>query len=321
MLKGNYIDLIIILVLLYFATEAFRHGFWIILVDFISFLGSIVFSFWSYKFVVLFLKSNFSLSSSISNAAGFLLVAIISESILSFLLAKLLTKLPERYWKNKIIKFFAVIPALGEGLILIAFILTLTIATPLKPSIKRDVVSSKIGSYILKKAVGVEKSINEIFGGVIEDSLTYLTVKPGSKEKVSIDSPSGNLTVDEETARQMLELVNSERRKLGIRELNWSDRITKVSEDYARYMWENHYFGHVSPDGKDVGDRLTSSKIKYQIAGENLALAPTLQTAHTGLMNSQGHRENILNKDFSRIGIGVVDNGIYGKIFVQVFAD
>ena len=59
----------------------------------------------------------------------------------------------------------------------------------------------------------------------------------------------------------------------------------------------------------------------YDSAGENLALAPTLEIAHQGLMNSQGHRENILSPDFHKIGIGVIDGGIYGKMFVQEFTN
>jgi uncharacterized protein YkwD len=70
-----------------------------------------------------------------------------------------------------------------------------------------------------------------------------------------------------------------------------------------------------------VGDRLQEHNVRYFLAGENLALAPTLNTAHEGLMNSPGHRANILEKNFRRIGIGVIDNGVYGKMFVQVFAD
>ena len=61
--------------------------------------------------------------------------------------------------------------------------------------------------------------------------------------------------------------------------------------------------------------------IEYSLAGENLALAPTVETAHKGLMNSKGHRENILDEDYRQMGIGVIDNGVYGKMFVQVFTD
>ncbi|MCX6706006.1 MAG: CvpA family protein [Candidatus Woesebacteria bacterium] len=321
MLKGNYIDLIIILVLVYFATEAWRHGFWVILVDFISFLGSILISLSFYKYVALFLRSNFSLGSSISNALGFLATAVITEGILGFVLAKFLHKVPEKLREHTLLKIAAMIPAVGEGLILIAFILTLAVAFPLRPSVKSDIVRSRLGGVILAKTVVIEKSVNEIFGGVIEDSLTYLTVKPGSSERVSLPTVSNNLKADTESAKEMFSLVNQERNKLGISELIWNEKIAKISQNYATYMWENHYFGHVSLDGKDVGDRLKEAKINYSAAGENLARAPTVISAEGGLMNSEGHRDNILNTKFTKVGIGVIDNGIYGKIFVQGFTD
>jgi len=321
MLKGYYIDLIIILVLVYFASEVWRHGFWVIMVDFISFLGSILISLSFYKYVAFFLRSNFSLSNSISNALSFLATAIITEGILGFILAKFLHKVPEKLREHTLLKIAAMVPAIGEGLILIAFILTLAIAFPIKPGVKSDIVRSKIGGAVLAKTVVIEKTVSEIFGGVIEDSLTYLTVKPGSEEKVSLPTSSNDLKVDEEAAKEMFTLVNKERMKLGITELTWNEKIAKTSQNYATYMWENHYFGHISLNGKDVGDRLKEAKINYIVAGENLALAPTVISAHNGLMNSEGHRDNILNTGFKKVGIGVVDNGIYGKIFVQVFTD
>jgi len=214
-----------------------------------------------------------------------------------------------------------VIPAIGEGVILIAFILTLAVAFPIRPSVKADIVKSRLGGVILAKTVVIEKTVNEVFGGVIQDSLTYLTVKPGSDEKVKLDSPITNLKKDEISAKEMFILVNRERNKSGIPELKWNEKIAEVSYDYANYMWENYYFGHTDLQGRDVGDRLRTAKISYSLAGENLALAPTVISDHNGLMNSEGHRENILNTEFEEIGIGVIDNGVYGKIFIQVFID
>ena len=61
--------------------------------------------------------------------------------------------------------------------------------------------------------------------------------------------------------------------------------------------------------------------IHFQAAGENLALAPNINLAHQGLMNSPGHRANILSPDFKKVGIGVIDGGIYGEMFVQEFSN
>ena len=52
-----------------------------------------------------------------------------------------------------------------------------------------------------------------------------------------------------------------------------------------------------------------------------MALAPNVDRAHTGLMNSEGHKRNILDPAFGKIGIGVVDGGVYGKMFTQVFTE
>lgn len=320
-LNGNYVDLIIILVLLYYASEAFRFGVWGILANFTSFLGSLLISLRAYKFSAALLRSNFSLSHSVSNALGFLFTAIIAESILGIVLGYLITLIPEKIRKGKVSKILGLIPALGEGLVLIAFILTLALGLPVRPQIKRDITDSKIGGYILKQTSSVERAINEVFGGVIEDSLTYLTVKPGSRERVPLTVEKQELKIDTVSETEMFRLVNEERKKLGVGQLEWRGEVVPLARAHAEDMWERRYFGHVSPEGKDVGDRLGEEGIEFTHAGENLALAPTVSTAHTGLMNSQGHRANILEPKFARVGIGVIDNGVYGKMFVQVFSD
>lgn len=318
-LNGNYIDLVVLLIVFYFLTESFRHGFWIIIADFISFFGSLVLSLRFYKYISIFLKTNFSLSLSVANAIGFLMSAIIIESLLSFIAGFLIHKLPEKIRNHKLSRFLGIIPGLGEGVVFVAFLLTLTMALPIKPQVKEDINKSKIGSVILEKTTIFETSLNEVFGGVINDSLTYFTVNPGSRDSVSLDVGSYKLSTDEQAEGDMFKSVNEERKKLAIPELVWDPELVPVARSHARDMWERKYFSHVSPDGKDVGDRLNDAKISYSFAGENLALAPTTKTAHTGLMNSKGHRENILDSRFSKIGIGVIDNGVYGKMYVQIF--
>jgi len=66
---------------------------------------------------------------------------------------------------------------------------------------------------------------------------------------------------------------------------------------------------------------MRAAGIRYLTAGENLALAPTLQVAHNGLMNSPGHRANILHAQFGRLGIGILDGGIRGLMVSQEFRD
>lgn len=320
-LNGNWVDLVIILIILYYGMESLRYSLWAILADFLAFFGSLLISLKLYGFVAKFLGSNFNLPNSMSNALGFIFTAIAFEIGLSIAFAYLVTRLPKKIKKNKYNKIISVLPALGQGILIVAFLLSATMSVPIKPQIKTDISNSKIGSRILSATTGIEQSFKDVFGGAIDDALTHMTIKPGSRDSVKLETKAVNLTVDETSESQMFAMVNAERKKRGIAELTWEPKIVPVSRAHARDMWERNYFSHYSPEGKDVGDRLDKSGVRYGVAGENLALAPTLQSAHTGLMNSEGHRENILNPEFKKIGIGVIDNGYYGKMFVQVFTD
>ncbi|OGM08079.1 hypothetical protein A2W13_02720 [Candidatus Woesebacteria bacterium RBG_16_36_11] len=318
-LNGNYIDLLIIIVLIFFVSEGIRHGFWVILADFLSFLLSLLISLRFYQIAGNFLGNSFSLSHSISNALGFLITAIVVEGILGFIFGIILSLIPKKLLKTPLNKYLAVAPALGEALIVIAFILTLIVALPVSPLIKADVTDSRIGGKIVKDTQGVEARLNEIFGGVVEDSITYLTIKPGSTERIILRTKVEELKINTNAENEMFKMVNTARSEAGVGQLTWDTGLVDVARAYAKDMWERNYFGHISPEGLDVGDRLTKAGIDYFIAGENLALAPTVSIAETGLMNSEGHRANILEPQFNRVGIGVVDNGIYGEMFVQVF--
>jgi uncharacterized protein YkwD len=86
-------------------------------------------------------------------------------------------------------------------------------------------------------------------------------------------------------------------------------------------MFARGYFAHETPEGESPFDRFNKAGITYRTAGENLALAPTLSLAHTGLMNSPGHRANILNPEFGRVGIGIIDGGLHGLMVTQDFRD
>ena len=145
----------------------------------------------------------------------------------------------------------------------------------------------------------------------------------GQEEKgaINLQFTQDQLTVDALSEQEMFKLVNEERSSSGSKVLVWDEALAQVGRKHSEDMFRRGYFSHFSPEGKDVGDRLFESGIEYSFAGENLALAPNVERAHTGLMNSEGHRRNILDPAFGKIGIGVMDGGVYGKMFTQVFTE
>lgn len=107
-------------------------------------------------------------------------------------------------------------------------------------------------------------------------------------------------------AHQLLDLVNAERVKAKLKPLVWDAGLAAVGRAHSADMLKHNYFAHVSPDKRAIGERLIAAKVGFKSAGENLAFAPTLSIAHQGLMDSPGHRANILRPAFGRLGVGLV---------------
>ena len=96
-------------------------------------------------------------------------------------------------------------------------------------------------------------------------------------------------------------------------------RLVSLARQKSQDMITNNYFGHQSPTYGSPFDMMKKAGVTYRTAGENLAGASTVQQAHSGLMNSSGHRANILNPNFTHIGIGMVRGGRYGAMWTQMF--
>lgn len=322
--NGNWIDLVILVVLGFYLLEGLERGFWVLVAELGSFVGALALALRFYPDGANLLVANFGLPGSFANALAFLLIAFISQVLLSwffgsFVLVKLPKKLLETQWQ----KLGGAAASVLNGLVLAAFILTLLVALPLNPKLKNDITDSRIGGYLVSQTVRFEKTLADVFGGALRDTLTYLTIEPSSRERIElpVQPEKRELKVDEQAESQMFALVNKERRERGIAELAWSPKIVVVARVHSRDMWERKYFSHVDPDGNDPGDRLSAGGVEYGLAGENIALAPTVSMAHQGLMNSEGHRRNILDPSFKKIGVGVIDGGVYGKMFTQNFTD
>ncbi len=116
--------------------------------------------------------------------------------------------------------------------------------------------------------------------------------------------------VDTAAAMQLLDLANSARLRRGIPLLNWHQGAAGVAKGHSQEMQAHNYFNHVSPiNSKGPSDRLREAGITLCYAGENIAFGqPDALSAHAGLMNSLGHREAILNRNFAYLGAGVVEN-------------
>lgn len=121
-------------------------------------------------------------------------------------------------------------------------------------------------------------------------------------------------------ADEVLQLVNQERAKQGLKALKLSNQLTNVATKKAQDMADNGYFDHTSPTYGSPFDMMSRFGVQYQSAGENIAAGQKdAKEVMNSWMNSSGHRANILNAEFEQIGIGYVTGGKYGTYWVQMF--
>lgn len=117
--------------------------------------------------------------------------------------------------------------------------------------------------------------------------------------------------------QQVVDLTNKERAKYGLPPLKVDPTLSKMARDKANDMAVNHYFSHTSPTYGSPFDMMKQYGIQFTAAGENIAEGQrTPEEVVNGWMNSEGHRANILNKDYTHIGVGYVENG---NIWTQEF--
>lgn len=322
------LDLLILGIIIFYAYEGYSLGFILAFSDLLSFLLSFVLALKAYSGLGTLLVAIFALPPGFANAIGFFLVALVSEIVLSLLFRRLLHLLPpvdndnpiKRIFKP-LDRFLGIIPGICSAFIILAFLLSVVIALPSSPLLKHVVTDSKIGSHLVANTANVEKSLNNIFGGALSESLTFLTVKPTGGERIDLHFTVKNGTVDEQSEATMLHMVNTERAKQGLQPLTMDPQLLKLARSYSNEMFKQGFFSHVDPDGNDPFDRMDQAGVIFEHAGENLALAPSVDLAMQGLMNSPGHRANILSDKYHKVGIGVIDGGIYGKMFTQEFTD
>jgi uncharacterized YkwD family protein len=139
---------------------------------------------------------------------------------------------------------------------------------------------------------------------------------PTAPKTPSAQTNSSTLTAEEQ---QMVKLVNDARAQNGVPPLQVDMQLTNVARIKAQDMIDNNYFSHNSPKYGSPFDMMRDFGIKYVQAGENIAGNQNVQDAQNALMNSPGHRQNILNPDYTHIGIGIKKGGPYGNMFSQMF--
>ncbi|WP_235852112.1 CAP domain-containing protein [Niallia nealsonii] len=155
------------------------------------------------------------------------------------------------------------------------------------------------------------------------DAKTLLQLRPfelvyrGELVETASSKKSDSEAVEKGNEKQILDITNVIRKRFHLASVSWDRETAKVALGHSIDMFETKSFSHTSKKYGDLTQRLKKGDIVYKAAGENIA-AGYLDAAAVmeGWLNSKGHRECLLNKEFTHLGVGV-----YQKYYTQNFIE
>jgi len=265
------------------------------------------------------------LSPAAARPIGFVAVLVIVEGLFSlagyFALTPIVQRIHRVPWARATDKWLGVAPSAARSLFVTGIVLSAVVVAPIAPEVKAAVETSRLARGLIERIATVQPQLAALAGQFGSEQVPLFVTKLGEDQTQALpDLPDDlQLSSDAVAERQMFDLVNEERANAGLKPLAWDDRLVPVARSHSEEMFKLKYFSHQSPVSGSPFDRLKVANITYQRAGENLAYATSVTIAHRGLMQSEGHRANILHPDFTRIGIGVINAGPWGRMFTQMF--
>jgi len=198
------------------------------------------------------------------------------------------------------------------GLIILIALSSIQINMP-----KNDVLSYSVNQSRIVRPI--KKLINTI--GLDPNSIStgLLSYKEESEVITPIEFSSEFIYYDSSREASLFKLVNAARIENGRQPLAYNVELANVAREHSTDMLKRRYFSHISIDGISPFDRIKAAGINYNLAGENLAISNSVENAMTALMKSEKHKANILNPQFSKIGIGIAQNEDGALAITQIF--
>ena len=315
----NIIDLLLLLIVFFSMLGGWRRGFVVGLLGLVVWIGSILAGLFFYRPVADVAEKYIPSLGVWTVPLAFLLVLVIARILLGMISTRIIRGVEPEAHQSVTNKTLGLLPGFINGVINATIVAALLLALPLSDSITSKTRDSAIAGKLANQVEWIDEKFSPIFDEAVNRSMNKLTIHPESGKSVNLPFKVTDARVREDLETKMLELVNEERAKQGLKPLAADPELAVVARAHSKDMFARGYFSHVTPEGKTPSDRIREAHVRFLVAGENLALGQTLAICHQGLMNSPGHRANILEPSYGRLGIGILDGGIYGLMITQNF--
>jgi uncharacterized protein YkwD len=295
-----------------------ERGFILGVLDLINWVGSILLGFLFYPYLASFMNKVFPALGPWLLPLAFIITIVLARIVIGLITSRI-AWLSGNANETGVNRFLGLIPGFISGVIYATIVAALLLALPLWNGVTSETRDSRIANRLSTEVEWVNEKFSPVFDKAINQTINNLSIHPASNESVKLPFTDNHPEVRTDLEAKMLELVNQERVQRGLLPLKADPELTQLARAHSSDMFARGYFAHITPEGKSPFDRMNDAHVQYTTAGENLALAHSLSIAHNGLMNSPGHRANILNPSFGRVGIGILDGGFYGLMVSQEF--
>ena len=321
----EYIELFVYIFIVFFVINGWKKGFLLQFFYLMVLLISIALSFRYSDQVGSYISSWFNSNIQLSEIFGGVLIFITVLTVSSFFQNFLANNQKQRDVGNKLLGGF--VSLLVSNLIL-TLIFTITSIISVPQFFEDTIENSNLVSFYTDTSGTPQQALELITGtdlikvvSRIKDLTGKSSVVVGEQGCIEIPKYSlSNLSNNNVQKDELYELLLTERSNQNLAPLELSEKLSNIALNYAYVMYQDGFWCHKNPkNGELVGDRLSKQGFPYIDIGENLALSSSIRSGHISLMNSESHKNTILDNEFKRVGIGIV-SGPLGLIIVQIFS-
>ena len=321
----EYIELFVYIFIVFFVINGWKKGFLLQFFYLMVLLISIALSFRYSDQVGSYISSWFNSNIQLSEIFGGVLIFITVLTVSSFFQNFLANNQKQRDVGNKLLGGF--VSLLVSNLIL-TLIFTITSIFSVPQFFEDTLENSNLVSFYTDTSGTPQQALELITGtdlikvvSRIKDLTGKSSVVVGEQGCIEIPKYSlSNLSNNNVQKDELYDLLLTERSNQNLAPLELSEKLSNIALNYAYVMYQDGFWCHKNPkNGELVGDRLSKQGFPYIDIGENLALSSSVRSGHISLMNSESHKNTILDNEFKRVGIGIV-SGPLGLIIVQIFS-
>lgn len=316
-----YFDVFVVIAIVLAAVLGLRRGMIAGIFDILGTVITLFFGLQLYPYLSDWLVDRFAIAPASGALMSLLIIIFVFHLVWTLLSDLIIRRIPENIRQSLVNRLLGILPNVFYFMIYLGVIAWFLLRLP-SAELEPIVNSSKLINPLAKIVNRPLSNVGKLVDNAIQEVETAHVGPPIIGETRRLNIPVKDLQIDAMAEADMLTKLNEERVKNGLKPLVFSEKLREVARSHADDMWRRQYFSHTNPDGKSPFDRLKDAKIVYLTAGENLALAPTTDLAHDGLMASPGHRANILYPHFGKVGIGAVNAGRFkGIMYVQMYSN